>query len=169
MPPTAIGTPRVMPRRTLKLAWVYFQKRGVELIVRLTDADGKRWQDVRRDELERVPDGTGEMWVFAVAVDCTEDWLALQPAYLAEKLQLDQVDLAASSHRADAVKRAIKRVQKPDEASPNVVRRIVRDAPGDVARKWLQDKSFRRFYLDCRAAASRANCDTTNELEGGSV
>lgn len=164
-PPTAIGMPSVMPRRTLKLAWNYFQKQGVDLIVRLTDADDHRWQEVRRTELSRVPDGTGERWIFGVAVECIEDWLALDPQHLAEVLQLNSDLLKPSGNRVGLVKNALARARNGNENSQDVVARIVRDAPREALKRWLRDDAFKTFYSDCRAAATRADCETNNDME----
>lgn len=55
-PTIAVGRSSTMTRRQAKLAWLDFQHKGVDLIIRFTDADVARWQDVRRhylaDQLE---------------------------------------------------------------------------------------------------------------------
>ncbi len=164
--PAQIGTVRVMPRRQLKDAWRYFHnKEGVDLVLRLTDADGHSWQEVQRKELARIPEGTRESWVFAVAVECIEDWIALDQPYLAKALGIDPTSLRPGGDRVDIVKNAIKRSRPPNEPTPDAVARIVRDAPPVVMKRWLKDDAFQEFYSECRAAAKRADCSTNNDLE----
>ena len=74
-PPAGIGNTRDLPRKQARLAWAHFQKNRVDLVVRLTDADRTRWQDVRRDELHRVPSGASSVWICGVAVENLEEWL----------------------------------------------------------------------------------------------
>ena len=52
--PRAIGKSSTMKSKQGRIAWAEFQKKTVDLIVRFTDADKGRWQDVRRHELESV-------------------------------------------------------------------------------------------------------------------
>ena len=163
-PPAAIGAPRVLPRKLAKWAWQYFQKHGADLVVRLTDADGERWQDVQRSELDAIPEQAREMWVCGVAVDNVEDWLHLDVVYLAKKFELIQEELEDVSHRTGRIKRAIGEARKSGEGGGDVVAQFVRDAPPAVFRRWLNNDALRAFYSDCRSAATRAECETPNEL-----
>ncbi len=164
-PPAGIGNTRDLPRRQARLAWAHFQKKGVDLVVRLTDADETRWQDVRRDELHRIPSGASSVWICGVAVENPEDWLSLDPGYLAAALGIPNSELSSAQNRIGAVKRAIATRRRAEEDSSEVVARIVCEAPSEVFRRWLKDESFRCFYTDCRGAASRENCETPNELD----
>lgn len=161
------GVPRAprLPRKGVKRAWRYFQKQGVELVVRFTDADRDRWQDVRRHELDVVPDQASSVWICGVAVNNPEEWMCQDIPYLAETLGLTQEELQDSVHRTDRIKRALARMRRAKEGQSDVVARIVRDAPPEVFRRWLKDDALRAFYSDCRAAAKRADCETPNELD----
>ena len=164
-PPTRIGRPQRLPRREAALAWRYFQKRAVDLVVRFTDADGHRWQDVRRKELDVSPEQAGDLWICGVAVNNPEDWLCLASDHLAEVLNLRPEDLVDSEHRPGRIKRAITLARRADQGQADVVAEIVQKAPREVFRRWLDDDALRAFYSDCRAAAARADCQTPNELE----
>ena len=163
--PAAIGRTRLMLRLTAKSAWRYFKERGVDLVIRFTDADRNRWQDVHREELKRSPVDARSTWVCGVAVECPEDWMCIVPAYLAESLGIPESELADSKNRIDRIKKAIGANRKGDEDTSDVAARIVRKAPHDVFRQWLKDDALRKFYQDCRNAAAKADCDTPNELE----
>ena len=144
------------------------------MIVRLTDADVHRWQDVRRGEQEtfegvrggqRALDGvTGIPLVCGVAVRNTERWLNLMQRYLAEKLDIPLAVFVASKDCTGLIKNALKRVQRLDQNASDVVAEIVKEAPTSAFQAMLKHKSFRRFYSDCRAEALKANCEVSNEL-----
>lgn len=163
--PTPIGKPRVLPRRQASSAWQYFRAHGVDLVVRFTDADRNRWQDVFRSESDVIPEQATEMWICGIAVNNVEECMALDIPHLATTLGIAQEELADPVHRTDRIKRSLARLRKADEGSSDVVARIVREAPRAVFRKWLEDVALRRFYSDCRAAAARADCPTPNELD----
>ncbi len=164
-PPTAMGKNRRLPWKSAKLAWRSFQKKNVDLVVRFTDADRSRWQQVRRQELKIVPPEAGSLWVCGVAVNNPEEWLALDLDYLARVLEVPRADLDNSVQRTGRIKHAISRLGRAGDGVSNLVAGIVRDAPPEVFRRWLEDESLQTFYEDCRAAAKRANCETPNELE----
>lgn len=162
-PPAAIGKQRVMRRRDLKNAWSHFQKQNVDLVVRFTDADSVPWRDVQRKEVQRTPEDAKSLWVCGVAVENVEDWLALDPDYLASQINVLVSDLQDPSTRTGCVKSAINR--QSTSTRSETVRHIVRSLPTDVFRTWLQGcDSLRTFYADCRQAAARQNCETPNEL-----
>lgn len=164
-PPAAIGTPRVLPRKQAREAWRYFQKKGVQLIVRLTDADGDRWQDVRRLEWNAVPEEAREVWICGVCVNNVEDCLYLNAQHLAKEFDLTATDLRDATQRTDRIKRGITKARAQSNGRGNIVAQYVRDAPSRVFRQWLRDDAFRAFYKDCRDAAAQADCDTPNELD----
>lgn len=165
-PPARIGKPRILPPKNAKFAWAYFQKQGVDLVVRFTDADRDRWQDVRSKEFRVVPDHGKSIWICGVAVNNPEEWLCLDQEHLAGVLRIPPEDLKDPEHRTGRIKSALARLSGEQGGDKSeVVARIVRDAPPEVFRRWLTDEALRRFYTDCRAAATAANCETENELE----
>ncbi len=164
-PPARVGKPRILPRQRAKFAWLYFRKQGVDLVVRFTDADRDRWQEVRREELERVPPEARAMWICGVAVNNPEEWLCLHVHHLAAILEVPPDQLDDPAARTGVVKRALAALTRTDAGQSDVVARIVRNAPCEVFRRWLEDDALRKFYSDCRAAAARAECETPNELD----
>jgi len=162
--PAVSGNTQRLHRRSAKNAWRYFHRLGVDLVVRFTDADGSRWQDVQRVERETVPDEARSIWICAVAVDRVEDWLCLDAGYLAARLSIRSSDLDPQN-RTGIIKHTAARRRALGENE--VVAQIVRDAPRGVFRRWLGDDSLRSFYAECRAAARTENCETPNELDEG--
>ena len=165
--PVAIGKIRQMTRKGAKWAWKYFfDKNGVELIVRFTDADQHRWQEIRRRELGAFPPEAESILICGVAVNNPEEWLCLDAKYLAEALGLSPADLQDKRQRTDRIKGGIARLARRDcVGTSDVVARIVREVPTDVFRRWLQDDSLKTFYQDCRSAALRLGCEKVpNEL-----
>ncbi len=167
-PPSAIGKTQVMPRRQIILAWKYFQTRGVDLVVRFTDADRSRWEDIQRDEMSRVPDDAKSMWICGVAVNNVEEWLCLDVGNLATLLGIDSSRIPVGKDQTGVVKGLISRNCLIDESGCDVAARIVRDTPQRVFRRWLEEPSLSSFYSECRAAATRAGCETPNELDSSS-
>jgi len=162
--PTGAGRTRNMTRKQGRIAWIYFQQKSVDVVVRLTDADRARWQDVKREELAVFPDAAQNAIVCGIAVNNTEEWLALDPDYLAKQLDLDANEIRSRNDRTDLIKRAITRKTKPYERTADFVERIVTGAPDDVFKRWLQNDSFRDFYTACRGIANQHDCQTPNEL-----
>jgi len=160
-----IAKSTTMTRRQAKLALADFSRRGVDLIVRFTDADRNRWQEISRNE-EKVFAASASIFVCGVAVNNVEDWLAIDQVYLASVLGIDPREFANASQRSDAVKGALKRLRDPNEPQSKAVARIVEQAPTEVFRRWLKsDDSLQKFYQACRAAARRASCEVPNELD----
>lgn len=163
-PPGSIGKNKNMTGGNAKLAWAYFRQQGTDLVVRFTDADRARWQNVRRDECGAFPEASQGLMVCGVAVENVEEWLVLDADYMSGVLGVSTDELRDPIQRSDKVKKALKRVARSDESSSEVVARVVEKIPTDVFRRWLSEPSLRRFYSDCRAAAARENCEVPNEL-----
>lgn len=164
-PPAAIGKPQYLNHKAGKIAWAKCRKENADLLVRFTDADADRWQEVRRTETESFPEDARSLVVCGVAVRCPEEWIALDPPYICQYLDLSANDLANSAVRIGRIKSALLRSRRPEEETSQVVARIVSEAPTEVFRRWLQrDDALRCFYNDCRAAALRSNCEVNNEL-----
>lgn len=166
IPPTpAIGRTTSLTRKTARRAWRYFQNRAVQLVVLFTDSDDDRWQSERREQTDMFPSEARSVFICAVAVSDVEDWLALDMQYIASALELNVEELKDPIHRADRIKRALKRARREDEGLSEAVARIVREAPPPVFRRWLGDRALRTFYTDCRSAAKAADCETPSELD----
>lgn len=162
----ALGKSKTMTRTQAKIAARDFSKKGVDLIIRFTDADQARWQDVRRHEESVFPDDVRSIVVCGVAVDNVEQWLALDRSYVGEALAIPDVMSIRSDALTGAIKNAIVRNRQADEPVTDVAARIVMDAPASVFRAWLRSNdSLRHFYQDCRQAARQAECNVPNELD----
>ncbi|MEE9269372.1 MAG: hypothetical protein V3V49_03840 [Candidatus Krumholzibacteria bacterium] len=163
-PPARIGCTQFLPRNKALLAWEYFKKKRVDLIIRFTDANGSRWQEVQRKEKEVFPQEAQSLLVCGVAVNTVEEWLGLDAAYLAKFVQVPESELADANARTGRIKTALVRAMEGDESKSETIKRFVSDAPAVVFKKWLGDAALRRFYQDSRLAASQADCDVRNEL-----
>jgi hypothetical protein len=166
LPPANVGATQIMTLKQKRVAFTYFREQGVDMVVRFTDADRKRWQDVQRSESEGFPADFQQRVVCGVAADNPEDWLALVPEYLVSKLPLD-VSTLRSGQPSAAIKKAIGRAPRATAAGDeDVVRRLVTEAPGNVFKRWLQDDAFKQFYQDCHSIAIRLGCEPepANEL-----
>lgn len=165
-PPTQVGKSQHLTRKQARNAWNYFQGKGVHLVIRFTDADQDRWQQIQRQEVATFPEEARALVVCGVAVNSPEDWLAIDRPYIAGELDIPESELAESARRIDRIKQAITRKRSHDERTSDVVARIVSQAPRDVFCRWLrEDPALHSFYDECRAAALRANCDVPNELD----
>ena len=166
-PPAAIGRTRNLTYRAARDAWAYFRKKGVQLVVRFTDADWARWQNVLRNELGCFPNQARSVTICGVAVEAVEDWLALDRKYVSNELGVPAAELDDAKNRVDVVKGAIRRAADvAGQTKRQFVARFIREVPPDVFRGWLQkDRALERFYDDCRAAATGSDCETTNEKD----
>ena len=98
-----------------------------------------------------------------------EDLLCRDAPYLADQIDIPLAELNDQLHRTERIKKAIHRLTaRSGRKRSDVVAKLVEDVPAEVFRRWLTDKAFRKFYADCRAAATKANCETANELEPSS-
>lgn len=78
-PPGNLGDDQIIPLKKKRLVSAYFRRNGVDLIIRFTDADQKRWQDVQREEGRGFLSDFEQRVVCGVANRSPEDWLALDP------------------------------------------------------------------------------------------
>lgn len=165
-PPTSIGKQRQLRPRDAKLVWRYFQKKGVNLVVRFTDADGHGWQSTKQEDIKRIPDEARATWVCGVATENVEDWLSIDTSYISQELTIDDRELDDDLKRTGRIKNAITKACASQQLEKSeLVANLVAKAPKAVFRKWLTNPSLRKFYGECRSAASKADCSTPNELE----
>lgn len=164
IPEGNVGRNKLMKRKQALLAWTFFREAGVDLVVRFTDADRDRWQEVKRRELSVFPQESRAFLVCGVAVNNPEEWMARTPWYLAEQLDLDEQEITNAQDASSVVKKAIDRRATRESAScSSIVERLVKDAPAEVFRRWLQDEALQDLYDECRSAALRQNCHVPNE------
>lgn len=163
-PPPGVGRTQFVTRKQARQADVFFQSKGVDIIVRFTDADRSRWQEVRSKETHAFPPATRSRFVCGVAVNNPEEWLCEAPEYLAEVLGTSVESIRSASDRSSFIKNAVARCRQATETTSAVIERIVADAPSEAFKKWLSSHSFKAFYSDCRAQAALFGCETPNEL-----
>ncbi len=163
IPAISRGRTRISIRRQASKIWQSFRKAGVDLVVRLTDADAERWQDVKREEERHFPQEARSVLVCGVATRNLEHWLVADPGYAKDALGLGPEALAAAEAITGNVKAAIVDRRRNGEKHSDFVERLVADAPREVFRRWLQTESLGSFYDVCRAAAHRENCQVPNE------
>ena len=162
--PGTVGRGQHMTAYQAKQACLFFKAKAVDVIIRFTDADGGRWQEVRRDELAVFSSDVRSQLVCGVAVNNTEEWLCAAPDYLAGVLGIDAADIRSTPDQSSLVKHAIARSRLGTETVSDVVQRLVTQAPPDAFKRWLCVESFGDFYADCRRLASLFNCETRKEL-----
>jgi hypothetical protein len=153
--------------KTCRKNWERFQRQGVDLVVRLTDADGDRWQEVKREEQSAFPDEARAILVCGVTKGAVEAWLALDRHYLEEKLGIPAAEDLSESEIIGRIKSAMS--QQHSEDYDQALRYMVCEASPEVFQKWLAERSFREFYADCRNAALReGDCSINDELRDSS-
>jgi hypothetical protein len=161
-PPAGVGTTRNMTRRQARRAWTYFRKKAADVIVRFTDADRARWQQVRRDEIAVFPEPARSLLVCGIAVNNVEEWLSIDPGWLAGQLDIEAAALRNDPRRSDVLKDAIRRKPRPGERISEVVEKLVLSAPNSVFKRWLEDPALAAFYDDCRRIAELHGCQLAN-------
>ncbi len=121
----ALGKSTTMTRKQATLASLDLTNKRVDLIVRFTDADRNRWQDIRRHEQNLFPSEIGSIIVCGVAVNNTEQWLALDRQYIGQALRIANAAELVSEQLTGAIKSAIARRRSPDEPVSEVTARLV--------------------------------------------
>ena len=147
--------------------WSAFKAKGVDLVVRLTDSEGSRWQDIKKKEIERFPEDMKGVLICGVNQFAVESWLAIDRGFLEEEVGIPASEKISSNDLVGRVKSAISR-HDFSLSSKEVVRHLVESAPLAVFKRWLKEPSFRGFYDDCRGAAKRQNCPINDEVTGQS-
>lgn len=147
-------------RSDARLIWQRF--RNVDLIVRLTDGDTYRPQEACRTEGQRWPEEAKSLLIVGVCDRDVEHWLCLDPGYAGRVLGFDPGHLPADREaRSGFIKNRIRRVC-PDGEYQSFVAGIVKKAPPESLKRWLENGAFADFYEQCRAAAQRHDCPVTN-------
>lgn len=139
-----------------------FRAQGADLLVRLTDGDTTRPAEVARAEQEKWPENVRAEMICGVCDRDVEHWLVLDRQHAAEALGLDRLP----SDRVDlsgVVKGRLSDKRAGGRTLEQVVADFVRNLPGEVFRRWLNNPAFSEFYDQCRAAARRHDCETPNE------
>jgi hypothetical protein len=164
--PRIRGKNKISVRRDAAANWRYFQQKGVNLVVRLTDSGIDRWQDVKREETRHFPEQMRSILICGVTSGDVEFWLACDRQYLETQLGIPASREMPASELVGTIKGAISRhPQFPDCAE--VVRHFVLSAPAGVFRNWLKDPSLGDLYQECRDAALREeDCPVADEPPG---
>jgi len=160
------GKNKISVRRDARANWLFFQHQNVDLVVRLTDSDADRWQDVKRKETGSFPEEMRSLLVCGVAEGTVEKWMSLDRSYLEQQLGIAESEVISREHMVGRIKSAL---QRHHSGLPydQVVSDLVRQAPSEVFKKWLKNPSLRAFYEDCKSAALRErDCPVNDELLG---
>ena len=133
------GSSRESYRRELKKTLVdLYDDKECDILVVLTDGDNNRWQDVKREELQRIPEVYQHVTLLGVADRNVECWLAADRAALADELECD-VDDIPHADPSGFVKRRFglsNRVTKPEGKQ-----RIIDYVRGASLRVWIHGSS----------------------------
>ncbi len=132
--------------------------RGVDALVILTDANGRKWRDVKDQELKALPGVQPFDILVGVCDRNVECWLCADPRHAASVVgcdpgAVDGEDPKSRFERALGVTRS--------EKQEDVIADLVQGAP---LREWIRrSPSFRSFYEDARDIAQRRGCTMRNE------
>lgn len=135
-----------------------------KFLVVLTDADGNRWQDVKRRESGKVPEQCRHLTLFGVADRNIECWLATDRGALAGALGCRPEDIPTDDPSGFVKRRFGLSGRTPKEAG---MKRVSDYVAGASLKPWIDGSpSFQSFYDDARALAQRAECPSfPNERE----
>ncbi len=154
-------------RTNAKRIWVEAQRTGIHLVVRLTDSDGRPFQQILREERSRFPEPAQPFLVCGVCDPDVEHWLNLDTIYAAGRLNFDPQDLPSDRvGYSSFIKHRIQLVSggKRPEDYRDFIAQFVREAPDETMRRWLKDQSFGDFYSECvRVAKLQQDCPIRDE------
>lgn len=157
------GKNKISVRRDARKNWLFFQQKNVDLVIRLTDSDADRWQDVKREETRSFPEEMRSLLVCGVAEGTVEMWMSLDRSYLEQQLGIAESEVISREHIVGRIKSALRR-HRSGLPYDQVVSNLVRQAP---FKEWLKNPSLRAFYEDCKNAALReGDCPVNDDLLG---
>lgn len=160
------GKNKISVRRDARANWLFFQQQNVGLVVRLTDSDADRWQNVKREEIKSFPEEMRSLLVCGVAEGAVEIWMSLDRSYLEQQLGIAESEVMSREHIVGRIKSALRR-HRSGLPYDQVVSNLVRQAPSEVFKKWLEHPSLRDFYENCKNAALRErDCPINDEPPG---
>jgi hypothetical protein len=139
-------------------------RQGADLLVRITDGDQNRPQEVSRREQKAFQELESRVIVGVCDRDI-EHWLAIDTGYIAEKLDFNQKELPEDRQgRTGFLKKRINAHCRLTRLEPSeFIEAYVRDTPPVTFRRWLKNHSFGPFYDACVAAAARDDCEVNDE------
>lgn len=153
------GTTGQSRRRELARICEELALKGADVLLLLSDANGRPWREVLREERALVPDLRHEQAIVAVADRNVECWLCADRGYVSATVgkpgaAFDVADPKGPLESALGITRANR--QEPQIAS------FVKEAP---LHEWLKNESFRDFYEQARRMSQRLGCPIQNLLE----
>ena len=162
------GSTKVSLKRELHIALSMDLKddKGCNILVFLTDADKKRWQKVKQDEWDKIPEDCQHLTLFGVAEENIECWLAIDQEALACELECQEKDIPTENpSKSNFIKRRFGLTDR--DTKQNAKARICDYVAEASLRTWIKDsKSFEDFYEDARDLAVQNGCSFPNEREG---
>jgi hypothetical protein len=154
------GSTGLSLRREIKGICFELDYKGAEVLIFLTDANERRWREVRRDELEHVPPEYEHRVVYGVADRNVECWLATDREYLAGKLGCNPAELKVDDPKG--VFESYLGITSTDRKEPEIAA-IVQEAP---ICNWIdRSLSFETFWGDCWSMSKQQGCEMPNERE----
>lgn len=144
--------------------------KDTDLLVRLTDADKDRWQEVTRREAGCFSQQFAGRFICGVCDRDVENWMLLHKPYAARVLHFQPEDIPSDrADRSRFVKSKISSILGGQRDHIGFVARFVREAPADAFAIWLKDPAFSRFYDECVAAARQVDCPVNDERSPSDV
>ena len=139
--------------------------RGCDVIVFLSDSDVDDWRDIQRREVSKLPDSIRPFAVYGMADRNIECWLCADPHYIAQETGWEAGDFSVDDPKG-AFESAM-HVSRDDKQESKIAA-LVRNAPTDVLKHWLQhSRSFEDFYDQLWAVSRQRECDLANLRERG--
>ncbi len=148
-------------RRHYKGACAQARLVDADVLVVVTDANGRDWKKVTTEERNALPNAVPFDTIVGVCDRNVECWLCADTAYTAQRLGSDR-----SVYECPDPKGAFETALRlgRDAKRKETIGSLVRDAP---LRNWTRKSpSFRAFYEDARDIALRRGCVMPNEAEG---
>ncbi len=163
------GSTKASLKRELRIALSMDLKddKGCDILVFLTDADAKRWQDVKKEEWDKIPEDCKHLTLLGVANRNIECWLAINREALARELKCQEADIPTDNpSKSNFIKRRFGLTDRDTRQNAKArIRDYVAKAP---LRTWIRNSdSFADFYENARDLATQNECSIPNERERG--
>lgn len=146
------------PSRTREIAktckeWML---KGVDVMVFLTDGNGRNWREVMREEIERIPSDRQALAIVGVPDRNIECWICAFPLFLSERLHVSPERFSVDDPKGQF--EGAMGISGFDRREGEIFELVI-DAP---LHRWLTSPSFKDFYAQVRDMSQRQGCAIEN-------
>jgi hypothetical protein len=117
--------------------------KGADLIIFLRDANDEKWREALKNEESRCAAESRHLAVFGVCDRNVECWLCCHCEWIAKQTGIQPNEFRVGDPKG--IFELALEISGPDRKE-EAIATLVKDAPTEVLRHWLTNRSFEDFY-----------------------